>query len=77
MAQVITFRQERLGKEILKNVKRKHPLNKTQLLVKVGYSKKTASALQKRSITSQGVQLYLKQQGIVCDRRGKKQRSLR
>ena len=51
-----TERQKALARELIENTKRAKPLNKTEILGNIGYSKTTAEHLQKRIIEAPGVQ---------------------
>lgn len=59
-----TILQKRLAENIVKNTKRKKPLNKTELSVSVGYAPTTANDQQARLYESKGVQNELKNLGF-------------
>jgi len=56
MAEIQTERQKALARELIENTKRAKPLNKKELVAKVGYSELSASHKQKEIIESPGVQ---------------------
>ena len=62
-----TTLQKRLAQNIVKNAKRKKPLNKKELLVAAGYDEVTAAATPGRTIEQPGVQEELKRLGFHED----------
>lgn len=62
-----TIMQKNLAKEIIKNAKRKKPLNKGELLEKVGYSKNTLETKPTEVLEAQGVQEALEEYGFTED----------
>lgn len=59
-----TIKQQKLAQEIVFNLKRKKPLNKTKLLDSVGYSKKTQHKKAGEIINQVGVQRELEVLGF-------------
>lgn len=62
-----TVLQKRLAENIVKNVKRKKPLNKTKLLVESGYSVVSAKASATMLIDKPGVQEELANLGFTTE----------
>jgi len=63
-----TEKQKKLAKVLIENSKSDKPLNKTELLVKVGYTKNTAGAKQSEIINSEGVKKELALMGFSEDK---------
>ena len=59
-----TILQKKLAQEIVKNAKRKKPINKKELLVSVGYTPNTAEAKATEIIEQPGVKTELKNLGF-------------
>lgn len=62
-----TVLQQNLATQIIKNTKRKKPLNKKELLVSAGYSETTAIATPHRELEQAGVKEALIEQGFTVD----------
>lgn len=60
-----TFRQRKLAKELIKNAKADKPLNKGQLLVKVGYSKNVSNTRPQAILEQAGVKKSLAEYGLT------------
>lgn len=62
-----TILQQNLAKEIIKNAKRKKPLNKKDLLVSVGYTQTVAETKPQEIIDQKGVKEALEDYGFSVD----------
>ena len=60
MAEVQTERQKALAKELIANTKRAKPLNKSEILEGVGYTRNTARHIPHKIINAPGVQKDVK-----------------
>jgi hypothetical protein len=56
MAEIQTERQKALARELIENTKRAKPLNKSEILENIGYSRTTARHAQEDIISRPGVQ---------------------
>lgn len=65
---MFTPRQEKLADEIIKNSQREKPLNKGEMLEKVGYAESTRLAKSGDIIESEGVQEALVKKGFSIDK---------
>ena len=60
MAEIQTERQKALAKELIANTKRAKPLNKSEILEGVGYTRNTARHIPHKIINAPGVQKDIK-----------------
>lgn len=66
-ATTITFKQRAVAKELIENAKREKPLNRSQILEKVGYAKTLVRAAPSKVFNSEGVQAAMMEAGATPD----------